>query len=74
MTQPPLPETAGAIAYGAAELAALVDDNRALHARRAAHAPGPLLPVARANHFDILDTLEQPDGLLTQALLDLLRQ
>ena len=63
-----------AIAYGTAELAALVDDSRALHARRAAaHAPGPLLPVARANHFDILDSLEQPDGLLTRALLDLLR-
>ena len=63
-----------AIAYGTAELAALLDDSRALHARRAAaHAPGPLLPVARANHFNILDTLEQPDGLLTRALLDLLR-
>ena len=55
-----------AIAYGSAELPALVDNSRAFHAHRAAaHAPGPLLPVARANHFTILDELRRPAGQLT---------
>lgn len=62
------------IAFGTRELPALVEDSRALHARRAnAHAPGPLIPVVGANHFDILDELQKPDGLLTRAVLDLLR-
>jgi acetyl esterase/lipase len=62
------------IAYGTAELAALVDDSRALHARRAnAHAPGPLIPVPGADHFTILHELQKADGLLTRAILDLLR-
>jgi len=62
------------LAYGTRELAALVADSRALHARRAAaHAPGALLPVAGANHFDILGELEAPDGLLTRAALELAR-
>ncbi len=40
------------IAYGTAELPALIHDARNLHAlRAAAHAPGPLLPVAGAEHF-----------------------
>jgi acetyl esterase/lipase len=60
-----------AIAYGTAELPPLVDDSRALHALRAAnHLPGPLIPVAGANHFTIMDELAQPDGeLVKQALL-----
>ncbi len=62
------------IAYGTAELPALVDDSRALHAKRAcAHAPGLLLPVAGADHFDILDQLQAPDGLITRQVIDLLR-
>ncbi len=62
------------IAYGTAELPALIEDSRRLHARRAnAHAPGPLIPVVGANHFNILDELEKQDGLLTRAVLDLLR-
>jgi arylformamidase len=62
------------IAYGTAELPALVEDSRRLHARRGnAHAPGPLIPVVKANHFDILDELQKPDGLLTRAVLDLVR-
>lgn len=62
------------IAYGTDELPALIEDSRRLHARRAdAHAPGPLIPVVGANHFSILDELQKPDGLLTRAVLDLLR-
>jgi len=57
-----------AIAYGTAELPALVHDSRALHERRAAaHAPGPLLPVADADHFSILDALREPNGQLIRA-------
>jgi acetyl esterase/lipase len=63
-----------AIAYGTRELPALVEDSRALHAlRAAAHAPGPLLPVAGANHFTILPALQEKHGLLVRAALDLLR-
>ena len=47
---------------------------RALHAMRAAaHAPGALLPVSGANHFNILDHLQAKDGLITRQILDLLR-
>jgi arylformamidase len=60
------------IAYGTAEVPALVNDSRNLHALRAmAHAPGMLLPIVRANHFNILDHLTDPDGELTRAALDL---
>lgn len=59
-------------AYGSAELPPLVDDSRALHWKRsAAHAPGALIPVAGMNHFTVLDSLREPRGLLTKALLDL---
>jgi acetyl esterase/lipase len=62
------------IAYGTAELPALVDDSRALHARRSnAHAAGPLIPVPGADHFTILEELQKADGLLTRAIVDLLR-
>jgi acetyl esterase/lipase len=62
------------IAYGTAELPALMEDSRRLHALRGnAHAPGPLIPVVHADHFSILDELQKPDGLLTRAVLDLLR-
>jgi arylformamidase len=62
-----------AIAYGTAELPALVEDSRDLHAQRtAAHAPGPLIPIAGADHFTILEELRRPDGMLVRAALDLL--
>jgi arylformamidase len=62
-----------AIAYGAAELPALVEDSRDLHAHRvAAKAPGPLIPVAGADHFTVLEELRRPDGKLARAALDLL--
>ena len=61
-----------AIAYGTAELPPLVDDSRALHAlRSAAHQPGPLIPLPGRNHFDALDELRKPDGILTRTLCDL---
>jgi arylformamidase len=61
-----------AIAYGTAELPALVWDSRNFHAHRAAaHAPGPLIPVAGANHFTILDELRRKDGILLKAVKDL---
>ena len=54
------------------ELPALVADSRDLHARRsAAGAPGPLLPIAGADHFTILEELRRPDGKLVRAALDL---
>lgn len=58
-----------AIAYGTQEVPALVWDSRNLHAlRAAAHAPGPLLPIAGADHFTILDGLQDPHGELVAAL------
>ncbi|MGV3635467.1 MAG: alpha/beta hydrolase, partial [Pseudorhodoplanes sp.] len=60
------------IAYGTAELPTLVNDSCRLHAMRmAAHAEGDLLPIAGANHFDILDHLSDPQGELTRAALAL---
>jgi arylformamidase len=62
-----------AIAYGTNELPALVGDSRDLHARRAAaHAPGPLIPIAGADHFTVLEELRRPDGVLVRAVLALL--
>ena len=57
-----------AVAYGTAEVPALVWDSRRFHAKRAAaHAAGPLLPVPGADHFTILDELRRPAGLLVKA-------
>jgi acetyl esterase/lipase len=61
-----------AVAYGTRELLPLVHDSRALHALRSeAHVPGPLIPLPGRNHFDALDELRKPDGILTRAALDL---
>lgn len=63
-----------AVTYGDRELPALVANSHGFHAARMrAGAPGPLLPVAGADHFSILDTMRRPDGALTRALLDLAR-
>ncbi|MGC1301203.1 MAG: alpha/beta hydrolase [Caulobacteraceae bacterium] len=60
------------VAYGTAELPAMVEDARALHAHRSsAHAPGALLPIPRANHYTTLDQLRRPDGVLTRAALEM---
>ncbi len=62
------------IAYGSAELPALVEDARAFHAKRAAaHAPGALLPIPRADHYTVLDQIAAADGMLTRAALELAR-
>ena len=68
LRHPPVPKPL-AIAYGTAELAALVGDSRSLHAKRAAaHQPGPLIPVAGANHFTIVHELRDVRGVLTRQL------
>ena len=68
---PPVPKPL-VIAYGTAELPPLVGDSRALHAMRsAAHQPGALIPLPGRNHFDALEELRRPDGILTRAALDL---
>src|SRR5262249_58666843 len=59
-----------AITYGTAELPPLVADSRNLHARRAAeHLPGPLIPVAGADHFTIVHELRDANGELTRQLM-----
>jgi arylformamidase len=60
------------ITYGDRELPALVANSHAFHAsRQRAGAPGSLVPVAGADHFSILDTMRDPEGILTRMLLDL---
>lgn len=62
-----------AITYGTAELPPLVSDSRALHFHRsAAHAPGPLIPAPGCNHFTVVDSLRERDGMLTRAVLALI--
>jgi arylformamidase len=59
------------IAYGTAELPALVFDSIQLHESRiAAGAPGRLFPIEGADHFSILSELRHPDG----ALVDIARK
>ena len=70
---PPVSPKPLAIAYGTRELAALVRDSCKLHALRAAkHLSGPLLPIAGANHFTILEELRRPNGQLVRAAQRLL--
>src|SRR5882757_2654201 len=55
------------VAYGTAELPALVFDSIGLHkARAAAKAPGKIFPIEGANHFSSLGELRQPDGSLVE--------
>jgi len=62
-----------AIAYGSAELPALVwDSERFYDARRAANAPGELIEIRGADHFTILDELRRPDGKLVKLAQTLL--
>ncbi|UMY17124.1 alpha/beta hydrolase [Methylobacterium organophilum] len=64
-----------AIAYGTAEVPALIRDSLALHAKRAdAGAPGPLIPIEGANHFTILDGFRSAGGLLVKAALAILAE
>jgi arylformamidase len=58
-----------AFAYGTAELPPLMSDSCDLHAlRSAAHLPGALIPVPRADHFTIVHELRDRDGVLTRHL------
>ena len=62
-----------AIAYGAAELPALILNSVRFHAyRAAAGAPGPLLVAEGCNHFTILSGLCETGSRLTQSLVHLL--
>jgi hypothetical protein len=60
------------IAYGTGELPAMVATSRDYHAYRSeSHLPGDLIPIAKANHFTILDELRLPDSHLTREVLQL---
>ncbi len=62
-----------AIAYGSAELPALVGQSRDFAAyRQAAGVPTTLVPVPGANHFTLLDALRRPDGALVAVARDLM--
>jgi arylformamidase len=61
-----------AIAYGSAELPALVWDSLNFHqARAAAGVPGELIVVEGADHFTILEQLRHADGALARIALAL---
>ncbi|MDT0264825.1 alpha/beta hydrolase [Streptomyces sp. DSM 44915] len=61
------------VAFGTAELPTLVADaHRLWRLRRAAGAPGELLPLVDRDHFTVLEELRSPDGALTRAALRLL--
>jgi len=60
------------IAYGSAELPALVWDSRNFHETRdAAGAPSGLVVVNGADHFTVLEELRRADGALTKVALSL---
>jgi arylformamidase len=61
-----------AIAYGSAELPALVWDSKKFYdTRKAAGAPGELFVVEGADHFTILEELRRADGALAKLALAL---
>ncbi len=63
-----------AVAYGTGELPNLQRQSRNWHEMRsAAHCPGPLVPVAGADHFRVLNRLRSADGELMRAAADLLQ-
>jgi arylformamidase len=60
------------ISYGTGELPAMIASSRDYHAYRAqAHLPGDLVPIAKADHFTILDELRLPNSRLTRAVLEM---
>jgi acetyl esterase/lipase len=70
-----LPEKAAdlIVAYGTAELPELCRQSITYaEARKKQGLAGRLLPVAGANHFTILESLADPQGMLIGALLDLI--
>jgi arylformamidase len=61
-----------AVTYGTAELPAMIQTSRDYHAYRAQwHLPGPLVPIAKANHFTILDELRSPNSVMTRTAIQL---
>ncbi len=59
-----------AIAYGTAELPALVHNSRAFHAYRAqSHHAGALFPIPHANHYTGIEQLRSPDSIPTRTVL-----
>ncbi|GLK66953.1 alpha/beta hydrolase [Hansschlegelia plantiphila] len=71
---PPVPKPL-AIAYGTAELPALVRDSERLSEIRAVGgAPGALILIDGADHFTILDEFRSAHGALTRAAQDILAQ
>jgi arylformamidase len=57
------------IAYGTAELPALIFDSIHFHESRvAANAPGKIFPIEGADHFSILGELRRPDGRLVDTV------
>ena len=60
------------IAYGTGELPAMIASSRDFHVRRSqAHLSGDLIPIAKTNHFTILDELRLPNSPLTRAVLQM---
>jgi len=71
-----LPSRSGplTIAFGTAELPELQRQSRDYHAARtAANLPSKLLPLESHDHFSILEELANPDGQLTEAVVQLAR-
>ncbi len=60
------------IAYGTAELPAMIASSRNFHrARSHGHLAGDLIPIVNTNHFTIMDELRLRDSHLTRAILQL---
>jgi acetyl esterase/lipase len=61
------------IAYGTAELPALVHNSRGFHAYRAqSHHAGGLFPIPHANHYTGVELLRSPDSLPTRTVVRLM--
>jgi arylformamidase len=70
-----LPTMAGplVVAYGTAELPELCRQSvDYVKAWVEGGLPGYLLPISGADHFTILEHLADPDGVLTQALMEMI--
>lgn len=68
----PMPEKPLTIAYGTAELPAMIATSRSYHQRRSdCQKPGDLVPIPRASHFTILDQMLDPGSHLVRSVLAL---
>ena len=67
-----MPLTRRAFAAATAAGVAMIATSRDYHAYRSeSHLPGDLIPIAKANHFTILDELRLPNSHLTREVLQL---